>query len=491
MKLHYWLSPTIAVTIIAFVQFSTPHIVGADGYLHARMAQMVSQTGLLTSLPQAKFSWFVAKFADKDFLYHLYLIPFQLLFSNLTLSTKIAAVTASSLLFITFFIVCRQFTSARLSAIFTLLLLFSGGFLRDISEARPFVFAIIFILLWLKEINSVRPSTKKIFLIAAVYGMTHLSAYMLPLFSLILFISQISSIPTKSIFISTLLGWLSSFILHPNFPNNIYYFYLNGIIVPLLAAKTGVLELAAEFFPLSTRESIQYFPILFIGIVYSLLHLQLTRNSANEYKLHTRQFSLLIVWVIFFGLALISRKNYSLAHVTFLLWLATVIHLNPLGKHIREKYLLIIITLAGVTPAGIIQTSYVTSRFMKSNSIYNSQQEWAASQITRLVPTGETVFHANWSDSQFLIGLSPNYSYFVTLDPIYMYTWNKDLYQTYRNIAFAHYTKPDQVLKNLFNTSYGYVSKDHFGTFISQIKSSPETFQILSENQLGLIFKTK
>ena len=75
---------------LLIIQWLTPKIWGADGYLHVRMAEMIKNDGLLKSLPQARFSYFLDKFSDKDWLYHVLLVPFTLS-SNIFVGAKWAS----------------------------------------------------------------------------------------------------------------------------------------------------------------------------------------------------------------------------------------------------------------------------------------------------------------------------------------------------------------------------------------------------------------
>ena len=104
------------------------------------------------------------------------------------------------------------------------------------------------------------------------------------------------------------------------------------------------------------------------------------------------------------------------------------------------------------------------------------------------VPEKELIFHANWSDSQYLIGLNPKDDYFVTLDPVYMYNKNPELYKIYRDVSFGRTMNPYAVLKDTFKVKYGYAGKNYFNSLIEQIRKDSH-FTILAEDQFGVIFK--
>ncbi|MBU1148316.1 MAG: hypothetical protein KKD11_08185, partial [Candidatus Omnitrophica bacterium] len=89
--------------------------------------------------------------------------------------------------------------------------------------------------------------------------------------------------------------------------------------------------------------------------------------------------------------------------------------------------------------------------------------------------------------SQYFIGLNPDNDYFVTLDPVYMYKWNPELYKLYRDVSFGNTDNPYAILKNKFKVKYGYVGKNYFSGLIEQIKADSR-FTILTEDNFGIIF---
>jgi hypothetical protein len=108
--------------------------------------------------------------------------------------------------------------------------------------------------------------------------------------------------------------------------------------------------------------------------------------------------------------------------------------------------------------------------------------------MEKIIPEGELIFHANWSDSQYLIGLNPKDDYFVTLDPVYMYNKTPELYKLYRDVAFGRLKDPYPALKDTFKARYGYAGKNFFNGLIEQIRKDSR-FTILAEDNFGVIFK--
>lgn len=452
MKYKFWIIPAIVAIVLYFVQFSIPQIIGADGYLHWSMR------GVSQGLPQAKFSWFANYFSDKDFVYHLILLPFS--------SPKFAAWFMNTVFVFVFAFVAQKIAGPVAGGVAVFGLLFSSQFLRDISELRPVVLAMALSVVGMWAIVNKKNWLAGI--IALIYGMTHLSGYMMIMMAVM--------VMNWSTLVFVCIGWLLSFFIHPNFPHNIYYFYLNGLLVPWYAAKTGILELGAEFFPIDTQQLLSYFPLLIPGLLGGVyLWINKIKNSILSKQIF-------LIWAVYLFLGLVSRKNLTLGYPFFLLWLASIL---------KDKTLTIIGFFVSfiLLSYGALTTFQNTQQSLRSESIYNSHFEQVANWLKINVPVGETVFHTNWSDSQYLIGLDPKHNFIVTLDPIYMYSWNPDLYRKYREISFGNSEKPYEDIKKYFGAKYGYAGKNYFGGLINQIRGDKVHFTILAEDYLGVIFR--
>ena len=155
------------------------------------------------------------------------------------------------------------------------------------------------------------------------------------------------------------------------------------------------------------------------------------------------------------------------------------------AKHISKKliaFVLLIIAILGLNSFKGARYNALVAR------IVNSHYEGVGKFLEANVPEGELVFHANWSDSQYFIGVNPKNDYFVTLDPVYMYKWNPGLYKLYRDVSFGKTANPYPVLKDTFKVKYGYISKNYFSGLIDQIRIDSR-FTILAEDSFGVIFK--
>jgi hypothetical protein len=287
------------------------------------------------------------------------------------------------------------------------------------------------------------------------------------------------------------LGLALGLLIHPNFPNNLLVFYLNGILVPIFALKWG-LELGAEFFPVNTREFVLDYPFIMIGL---LLLIALGISAKRKIKTATAMW--MSVTGFFFVFSFFSQRYITHGYPLMLISLASYvsdwwssderlvrIRKNTILKFAAVFSVALVFTLIGV------RTYREFRKLAEVEAVYNRHFEVVGQWMANNIPAGEVVFHSNWSDSQYLIGLNPRNDYFVTFDPIYMYYWNPKKYNLYRDIAFGRSPDPYALLKDEFACSYGYVGKNYFSGLIDQIRPDAR-FVVLAEDGLGLVFKLK
>jgi len=287
-----------------------------------------------------------------------------------------------------------------------------------------------------------------------------------------------------------LLGVLGGFLVHPNLPNNFFYFYLNGVLVPFFAAKWGVLELGAEFFPLTTLDYLQKYPLIIIGVLLMSL-VMLTTRPKIKFKTQV-WFILACVFVV---MGMMSQRYIAHGYPFMILALASFLSNWHEGESFSrflktiKKGVNVLILASMVVVILLIGNSFKqVATTAKGSTVMNGHYEEMGEYLKDNVPEGELIFHANWSDSQYFIGVNPKNDYFVTLDPVYMWHKNQKVYKLYRAIAFAQLKDPYAVIKDTFKINYGYADKRFFGGLVAQVRED-EKFEIVKEDQFGVIFK--
>ena len=481
----------LGIGVIFAAQFSIPTLFSADGYLHIRMAQFLREGGLHYNFHWARFSTFANNFADKDFLYHVLLIPFTF-FPDIFWGAKLSAAIFAALLYLAFWRALTRYCKVRLLVpVFLLAFFCSAAFLQAVSQARNMILTLILILFFVHAL--VRAKTWLLFVITMAYSLAHVSGPYLLLFALM---GEGVRFANERVFSwrtlgAVALGLAAGLLIHPNFPNNLLAFYLNGILVPVFSLKWG-LELGAEFFPMSTREFVLFYPLILIGI-FLFIAMGISRQKKIAFATQ--------VWMCVSGFFLVfaffSRRYFWYAYPLMLVALASYIsdwsnsgeRLVFLRGHKAARFGAI--ALAAILFGAILSSAYKYFQYYRADEAnYNRHYELVGEWMRQSLPPGEVVFHSNWSDPQYFIGLNPKNDYFVTLDPIYMRYWNPQLYRLYRDISFGSTQDPYTLLKEKFGVRYGYVGKAYFSGLIKQVRSDSR-FEVLAEDSFGLVFRLK
>ncbi|MFH0855951.1 MAG: hypothetical protein V1869_05540 [Candidatus Omnitrophota bacterium] len=474
---------------IIIVQFWTPTLFGADGYLHIRMAKFIKDYGLRYDFHWARYSVFAKNFADKDLLYHIFLIPFVKFSPNIFFGAKLSAIFFSAIFLAVFFWMLRRYSIKPLIPVFLLALLASDRFFCLFCWPRQMIIVIALTLLGVHFLIEKR--YLPVFIITFLYCLMHVSGpYMFMYAVLVESVRFFNSrkFVLKSLW-ATALAIAVAYLIHPNFPNNILVFYLNSVMVPIYSMKWG-LELGAEFFPVSTREYLLSYPFLVLSIVLIPIIAVFLRPKAS---LRTQVF--LLVSLAYFVFSFLSQRYIAHGYPFILISLASYIRDYAEGGAEKAEILnfkpLLYSGLIFLCAFGLISgvSTYKSLRQTALiNKIYDSHYEQVGEFLRRNIPKGELVFHANWSDSQYFIGIDPENDYFVTFDPVYMLYYDRKLYNLYREAAFGRLKDPYEALKNTFGVNYGYAGKNFFGGLIEQVRKDPR-FKILGEDNLGIVFK--
>lgn len=85
--------------LIFLIQLCTPGFVGTGPYYHVKISGLMLQQGILEEFPWTQTGIWKERFADKEFLFHVYLMPFIRIFPNLMIAGKVAIAILGGILF--------------------------------------------------------------------------------------------------------------------------------------------------------------------------------------------------------------------------------------------------------------------------------------------------------------------------------------------------------------------------------------------------------
>ena len=217
---------------MAAIQFQVPEIIGYDGYLHIRMADLIREKGFFQEFPYTTASILTEGYANLQWLFHVLLIPFT--YMGLMLGAKISAIIASSIFFMVFYWFLRK-KDIPYPALWTILLIFASvDFTYRLHLGRPLPLALTGLLLTLYLLQ------KKAYLLLSVITLFYtwiypgviIQLFVILSFALFIFLTE-KKFPNK-LLIFPLLGFLAGMVINPYFPKNFPFLYTQIVQVNLL-----------------------------------------------------------------------------------------------------------------------------------------------------------------------------------------------------------------------------------------------------------------
>jgi len=449
----------LSFLFFAWYQFQTPYLPETDGYYHIKVAWLLGHSGFISNFKWAHLSIWRDHYSDKEFLYHVYLIPFTF-FKDLAFGGKLATVTMGAIVFTSFYSILRL-NKIRYAWFWLLLLSMSGGyFLYRVNVPRPQGLSIVFVLWSLHFLLNRKRVHLAILCFIYTYSYT---AYHLPfIFAGIIYIYQLifekeNDWKTPAlVFLATLAGML----LSPFFPNNFTMFYLQNFYVLWKgAANQQLLHMGGEFWPMDTRELIG----VNIAVVISMILAFFTALRA-PFKVSNKTIELFLISLALILLTCLSKRftEYSVPVTLLFCGFYFSPYLAELDWYALKKWRIPVIGLAVITMLSMGCGSYY-STIDDYKGASPSGLEPAALWLKAHTNDNELVYTGDWDDAPELFYFNHKDRYLVFLDPNFMYYWNPRIWQIWDSLSNGKIgNRTFDVLKNTFHVRYGVATNDFF-----------------------------
>ena len=208
--------------LMAWLQFSFfEGLMEGDSYFHARAAEQLTSHGIDTRFPQAAYSTWRDSYSDKDFLFHLALIPFCGSEKRLVSGGKIAVVVFNAALFMVLAVAMVRLGIRCVPLWLALLLSAHPWIWFHLSALRPHLLALLLVSLELFFLLRRRPLA--LGLTTACHVLAHSSFVLVPCFVLARSVAQrLHREPVLwDCWEAVLAGIAGATLLHPYFPHNV------------------------------------------------------------------------------------------------------------------------------------------------------------------------------------------------------------------------------------------------------------------------------
>lgn len=410
---------------------------GDTGY-HLAVAHYTAQHGILQDFPWTPFSWLGKHYADKELALHLLMVPVSGLDPNLA-SRIVGALLGAGLLG-TLYLLLRA-ERAPGAGLWTLAAVASSGaFIYRFVIVRPHLMSIPLTLLivwaggrkrwgWLGFACFAFPFCYTAWHVPVGLGVIAAAVHLVT--------GDRRGLVAAPVAIGAVaLGVLT----HPNFPNNLLFFWIQNFEVLFATAWAGKegIELGGEFLPFSTRGLARYVAVPALATALAI-GLQVRERRKEP-----------LLWVATaatLGFALLtSQTQRFIEYLAPLSMLTLALTLGPAADRRWASGAL----LGGLLWTGALGTHPLT--LLRDLSVKFPPP--VAEAMQRLVPTGAQVFHCEWVDVGEMMLALPDRKFLFALDPVLFYRGDRVAYEAWYTLTKAPPSHPAETLREVFGAEY-------------------------------------
>ncbi len=461
----------------------TTPLAGVDAYYHLRCASYLSDQGLTeTTLPWTRLSLFATHWADKEFLFHVALIPFASP-DDLMQGGKLALTTINALqVGILLAIGLRWFGLAGL--LLPLLVLGSSLHLwYRLHLLRPPSLSLVILLLAAYQIQAQRYKTLAI--LSAAYALTYIAWHALLILCIGTYlIHRLAKRPSSFRLVCyPAIGLAAGLALHPAFPHNLQVWWLNNVD---FYRYRGELNLGIEIEALTPPE---WLLANSAGLLLLALALCLYRPSLRRVFKDSRLITLGSFCGAFCILYACAARfaEYAIPFACLFAFAACqqvpTPRPSPRIREWRTRCMLVVIPLAFVLQA----TLYSQLAGERTGAGYFDSPE-AALGFQQALPDGALVA-ANWDDAAVFMAAAPQARYLNALDPVFMRAVDATLPATCQRLFHGHDPSPADTVQTTLRSTF-VAARSDFRRLKKQLLDDP-AFEIRYDGKSHYLFELK
>ena len=422
----------LAASIFALVYSRFPVLYDVDGYYHLAVARAYAERGVFNTLDWARFSIMRDGFGDKDFLFHVLLMPFATLgdpttggFLALALLNALVAATLAHASIIAI---------GRWGLVVPLLVYgTSMDFALRMVRLRPEILSLLLILIAVSLAGT--RHIKLLGVVACLYALIYTAFQAFLGLCLLFFIRDLWAEGTREwrIVVYPTIGVALGLLLHPHFPVNVQVWFVQNFHYFL---NIDALDIGREILPRTTKETL----LLNLGWLVGLLILWRARSAVSAPLGETRLRDFTVLATLAFGVLYVLMARF----VTYFIPLATLALLRFLqaagtvpGRSVRLPWrgripfapalsFCLLVSVCGTLYFGFHRMEETSRTFRPE-----MRADWEA--FGKAMPEGAKVL-APWAATHEFVFWAPHASYVNVLDPVFMVARDADTYRLYMDI---------------------------------------------------------
>jgi len=459
--------------ILAVVQFSTPSIVGNDGYYHIKLAALMRSEGL-----KPDFIWLPLtilnpdQFVDHHFLFHVLLMPFT--FGDLVAGAKWASVLFAAMAVVAIYWLLRRqaVPHAALWALGTLAV--SEAFIFRMSMPRAQSLSLTLLVLALGWLLSGQHRR--------LIGLGFLYVWLYDAFPLLL-LACACYVAAEWLVAGRLqpaalgyagAGILLGLVINPYFPDNLLF--IGRHILPKIADPTSV-SVGSEWYPYDTAQLLSNSGLALLAFVSGGLALGLVGRRMRVETATALLFGLAI------GLMLFQARRFVEYFPAFALIFAAFAW-APLLERARGR-----VVVPGLAALGLglglwlnLGASIESAQESKPAQRYRAASAWLETHS----PADARIFQTDWDDFPRLFFYNTHNSYTVGLDPTYLQLQDPDLYELWVDLTQGRSEDLSAAILTSFDAEYVLSDLEHT-RFLRAAAEDPELTEVYRD-EFAVVF---
>ena len=486
---------TLWALAVSYVVFSSNSLSGYDAYYHIELSKiMLDQGFVVREFPWTTCSIWSEPFFDKEWLFHVSLLPFISIFGKFN-GARVAIVCFSVIAAVSWGALLRTLGVKRVFFALLLILFCVGyAFLGRLVLCRPHLFSIIFLPLALTFIVKNGRSSANDYIsvfdfyklglaiTSCVYMLSYVGAWQIIPIAFIFDATRVwkrsesEKFELKRFFGKEIFGFMSlwatvgiaaGLFFSPYFPDNLKAIYLQTVLV--LTAKWfgsdggSQVKQASELTPIATKHILTYIPLF---ASFAVLLWQLFKKVGLR-GVRVATLAMIILASLYLVVTVMSQRFVEylapvFAVAAMLFWSEHPSqHWNSYCPFCKDKCRvndkLGVLRLYALTVALLLGGAFMTNMLAKSVRKDHLLYEDSAAWIGENVKKGSLIFAGGWGDNSVLFYHLPQYRYLVMLEPYFMYAKSPHKYLIWRKISEGRVLDTSAAVKENFKTDIVFV----------------------------------
>ncbi|MBI2645293.1 hypothetical protein HYW94_03930 [Candidatus Uhrbacteria bacterium] len=505
------------ILIIAFAFFSAlkhePIFMDGDPFYHAKITQlMLEHKDIVRDLPWLPISVFRDGYVDHHFLFHVFLLPFNMLIGDPLVAIRVATSFFSALFlavvylffkkllpyaaFFPFFLIL--FSSSLLFRLsldkapaISLIVLFFGLYAL-ITRKKITLFCISFVYVWLYDAWPLLLVASMLFCIADACAtlFTREQEFSLRTFPLKKMFSLCVRKENRTIFLSCTTGILAGIIINPYFPQNVFFY--NTHLLSIALVTSGIFYgIGNEWLPkdpvslASDNIPLVLFWICTLCWVSLQISARMRPHFLQEHMKTPSSLSVQSLFFLFFSLVLFFATIKSQRMAEYFIpiasacvacvlqdmfkrgpWRELLASIRDFLKNSSLRIQHVFCCIAGLVVCAIVLRWTISLSSNLWNAVNGDNFSFysmgrAGAFISKNIPKDSLIINDNWSHFPQLMYYADAHRFAWGLDPTFTHDADLDFFSTVSSLAQEkNKNKLASILKDTLHAQYLLIAKE-------------------------------